>query len=245
MSTSMSPRKNFDLAIVQADGLTLSCSSKLATDGGSGPIAWPGPVTATISGTVRATSLTSLSVDTCDGRADCSAGMVELTVSADGLSLVGIPIGRRVTVTWWIYNTGMACPRMLVVTDAAPADAGTAMPAFWLAGADGLTQAQIPAPFSFTRQELFCNRAPSLSQGCGGNDVPPDDYTFRFTPQTAGASISLATGETDTLALALDSTTVQHITLHTLRCFQTTRCDDYGNWAWWAVGQADSSGRPQ
>lgn len=245
MSTSMAPKKSFELSIVQPDGRTLSCSSQLATDGGSGPIAWPGPVTAQIAGTVRATSATSLTVDTCDGSVGCSGGTYRLTVSADGLSLAGLPIGRRVSVSWWIYNTGMACPRMLVVTDATSLDAGTAAPALWLAGADGLTQAQVSLPFSFTRKSLLCNPAPSLAQGCGGNDVAPDDYAFQFAPKTTGAPLSLATDETGTLALDLDPTTVQHITLHTLRCFQTTRCDDYGNWAWWALGQADSTGQPQ
>lgn len=244
-SASGNATKTFDFSIVQPDGSSLSCTSTLSADGGTVSPAWPGPATGEITGTVNAVDDTRLSVDTCESGTNCATGVYQFTVTSKGLTLAGIPIGRKVQVSWWIYNGGMACQRMLVVTDAASADVGTTVPAVWLAGADALTQAPISAPFSFTRKELFCNPNPSLTQGCGGNDVSPDDYAFQFVPVTVDPPVAVATDQTDTLTLTLDGSTIQHLTVHTLRCFQTARCDDYSNWAWWAVGQADSNGRPE
>jgi hypothetical protein len=233
----------FDFSLVQADGSSLSCSTRFNADGG--PPYWPSPISSHISGRVSAASATDFSVDTCENGTGCTPAVYRFTVKAAGLSALGIPVGRRVTVSWWMFYGGWSCQRMLVVTDDAASDAGAGAPqALWLAGVDSLTKSQLPLPFSFTRQELFCNPAPSVSQGCGGNDVPPDDYAFEFTPLTADPSLLLATGQTDTLALTLGTGVVQHIKILTLRCFQTQGCDDYGNWAWWATGHAGPNGDP-
>jgi hypothetical protein len=242
-SSSLYVPPTFDFSLVQADGSSLSCSTRFNADGG--PPYWPGPVSGQISGRVTAAGATDFSVDTCENGTACAPAVYRFTVKAAGLPALGMPVGRRVTVSWWMFYGGWSCQRMLVVTDDASSDVGAGAPqALWLAGADSLTKPQLPLPFSFTRQELFCNPDPNISQGCGGNDVPPDDYAFEFAPLTADLPLLLATGQTGTLALTLGTGLVQHIKILTLRCFQTLACDDYGNWAWWATGHAGPSGDP-
>jgi len=121
------------------------------------------------------------------------------------------------------------------------ASTGTSAP-LWLAGSDSVVNQPLPVPFSVARQELFCNPSPSIGQGCGGNDVPPDDYAFQFTPRSSDPPLVLASGETGTLALTVGSGVLQHLTIHNLRSYQTLNCDDYNNWAWWAVGNSGPDG---
>jgi hypothetical protein len=135
---------------------------------------------------------------------------------------------------------------MLVVEDGiSPTTAAGAVPGLWLAGADSMVDLPLTVPFSVLRQELYCNPSPSLSQGCGGNDVPPDDYAFVFTPVSEDPSLTLATGQAGTLALTVAIARKQHLTVHNLRSYQSLLCDDYWNWAWWASGSAGGSGQLQ
>ena len=235
---------SFTFNVIHPDGNVLSCSTRFPVDGAiSG--SWPSPVTSVISGRVTAVVDSELSVDTCQPGADCMPTVYRFAIEAPGLS-VTVPLGRKVTVGWWINVGPWSCARALVVSDGASTDAGAATPApLWLAGADSLVSPQLPLPFSVAQQELFCNPNPSLGQGCGGNVVPPDDYAFQFTPQSADPPLSVATGQTGTLVLTVGANAVQHLTVRSLRSYQTQMCDDYGNWAWWAMGRADPSGEPE
>ncbi len=75
--------------------------------------------------------------------------------------------------------------------------------------------------------------------------MPVDDYTLVFSPLSGGPSLTLATGQTGTLTLSPNATTVQHLPVHNVRSYQTELCDDYGNWAWWAAGGANANGEPE
>jgi hypothetical protein len=233
------PAPAFTFSVTLPDGSPQSCGTKFPTDGGSTVPYWPAPITSQISGWVTAVSGTELSVDTCEAGTGCSSNVYHFAVAAPGLTLT-VPLGRLVSVWWWLYNGGWSCGQMLVISDST---SGT-VARVWLAGSDSVVNQAFPAPFSVTRQELFCNPNPSIGQGCGGNDVPPDDYAFQFTPQSANPPLVLATGETGTLDLTVGSGVLQHLTVHNLRSYQTLGCDDYSNWAWWAVGSADTDGAP-
>jgi hypothetical protein len=230
------PVPAFTFSVTLPDGSPQSCSMKLTNDGGSTVRYWPAPITSQISGWVTAVSGTELSVDTCEAGTGCSSNVYHFAVAAPGLTLT-VPLGRLVSVWWWLYNGGWSCGQMLVISDST---SGT-VARVWLAGSDSVVNQAFPAPFSVARQELFCNPNPSIGQGCGGNDVPPDDYAFQFTPQSANPPLVLATGETGTLDLTVGSGVLQHLTVHNLRSYQTLACDDYWNWAWWATGSGDAT----
>ena len=229
------PAPAFTFSVTLPDGSPQSCGTKFPTDGGSTVPYWPAPITKQISGWVTGVSGTELSVDTCQIGTGCSPNVYHFAVAAPGLPLT-VPIGRLVSVWWWLYYGGWSCGQMLVISDST---SGT-VARVWLAGSDSVVNQAFPAPFSVARQELFCNPSPSMAQGCGG-DVPPDDYAFQFTPQSANPPLVLATGETGTMDLTVGSGELQHLTVHNLRSYQTLACDDYWNWAWWAVGSADTN----
>jgi hypothetical protein len=233
------PAPAFTFSVTLPDGSSQSCSTKFPIDGGSTVPYWPAPITKQISGRVTAVSGTELSVDTCEAGSGCSSNVYHFAVAAPGLTLT-VPVGRLVSVWWWLYYGGWSCGQMLVISDST---SGT-VARVWLAGSDSVINQAFPAPFSVARQELFCNPNPSIGQGCGGNDVPPDDYAFQFTPQSANPPLVLATGETGDLALTVGSGVLQHLTVHNLRSYQTLGCDDYSNWAWWATGSADTDSAP-
>jgi hypothetical protein len=230
----------FDFSLVQPDGFSLSCSTRF-NDGGD-PV-WPKAMTGQISGWVTAVSGSELRVDTCAVGSPCEPAEYRFTVSTAGLTLPAIPIGRRVTVSWWMRYGGWSCPRMLVVTDDGSADAGTPG-ALWLVGVESMLTPELPLPFAVARQELYCNPDPSGTSHCGGSDNLPDDYAFEFAPQTGEPSLALGTGQIGNLAITLGSGAVQHLSLLTIRCFITGACDDYSNWAWWATGHKGASGDP-
>jgi hypothetical protein len=236
---------SFDFVVTLPGGDTQSCTTKPAIDGGTAMPYWTAPITSEITGRVTAVSATELSVDTCDAGAGCSSTVYQFSVQAPGLA-VTVPVGRRVSVWWWLFNGGWSCGRVLAISDAAAVDAGNGTSApLWLAGSDSVVQQPLPVPFTVARRELFCNPSSSVTQGCGGNDVPPDDYAFMFTPRSGDASLALATGESGTLALPVGSGALQHLAIHNLRSYQTMGCDDYWNWAWWATGRATAGGQPE
>ena len=232
----------FDFSLVQPDGSALSCATRF---GDGGDPTWKQPMTGSISGWVTAVSSTELRVDLCGPGLPCEPAEYRFTVSAPALALPSIPLGRRVTVSWWMQYGGWACPRMLVVTDDASSDAGTGAPAaLWLAGVESMLEPELPLPFEVARRQLYCNTDPDAGQGCGATGIPIDDYAFEFEPRTGEPSLLLATSQTGTLAITLGNGTTQHLSLLTLRCYMTGGCDDYWNWAWWGIGHAGPSGDP-
>jgi hypothetical protein len=232
----------FDFSLIQPDGASLSCATRFS-DGGDP--SWKQPVTGQISGWVTAVSANELRVDLCEPGKPCEPAEYRFTVSAPALTLPGIPIGRRITVSWWMQYGGWACPRMLVVTDDASSDAGAGAPAaLWLAGVESMLDPKLPLPFAVGLQQLYCNSDPDAGRGCGGTDLLPDDYAFLFGAPSGETPLLLGTSQSGTLALTLGSGTVQHLSLYTLRSFVTGGCDDYWNWAWHATGHAGASGDP-
>lgn len=232
----------FTLGVTLPDGSVQSCSTFYATVDGGFPSHLTGPLTGEISGWVSDADTSGFSLDACAAGSGCSAEVYRFAIGAPELT-VALPVGRPVFVRWWIVNGGWSCGQALVVSDGLAADTGSgAAAALWLAGADSLVDPPISLPFSVARQELYCNPSPSLSQGCGGNDVPPDDYAFVFTPLSGEPALTLATDKTGTLPLTTASGAGQHLLVRNLRSYQTTKCDDYANWAWWAAGHAGPSG---
>jgi hypothetical protein len=221
------PSPGFAFTVTLPDGSTQSCHDAWSA-GSAGNRA---PQSGTISGWVSAADATSFAVDTCVSGSGCATETYQFAVEAPALSLA-LPIGRRVSVSWSI-EAYWGCTQSLVVADAAST-------ALWFAGTDGLIDPALPKPFSVATTAVSCSD-PSQSDGCGG--MLPGDYAFVFTPLSGAPSLTLATGQTGTLALTVD--TVQHLTVNNLRSYQTELCDDYGNWAWWAAGHANANGEPE
>jgi hypothetical protein len=240
-TTSLS---TFAFSVTLPDASEFSC----ATFAGAVDAGYAQPPTNCLSGEfwglVTEAGATSLSVETCPAGAACKSIVYRVDIATSGLNL-GVPIGRPVTVGYWINNWGASCQQQLVIKDGL-AGSGTVItyPAWWFAGADSAWSPPLAVPFRVTRQELFCNPAPSLDQGCGGNDVPPDDYALAFAQHVGDTPLVLGTGETGDLPLTYGTDGLQHLSMHVLRSYQTTVCDDYANWAWWAVGHAGPNGDP-
>jgi hypothetical protein len=226
--------ERFAFTATLPDGSSHACSAPwVVPDGGFGP---PPKQTGTISGWVTAADDSSFVVDPCVTGGGCSSAGYGFAIQAPGASLA-LPLGRLVSVSWAITRS-FSCSQGLVVADAASG-------AVWFAGSDGDVDPALAKPFSVDAKGLSCS-APSQRKGCGGK--PGDDYAFVFTPLSGDAPLTLATGQTGTLTVSLagpDGTSMQHLTVHNLRSFQTERCDDYWNWAWWAMGRANADGQPE
>jgi hypothetical protein len=230
-SHSLSTMPRFSLTVTLPDGSSQSCGS--APDGGAG---WP---TGELSGWVTEAGGTAFSLDTCAAGTGCSPQVSRFAIDAPDL-LLALPLGRQVTARWRFTKGGFVCTQQLVVNDGSPSDATSL--GLWLAGTDATDQLSIPVPFSVARQELYCNPSPG-PHPCNGGASPPDDYALVFTPASGEPPLSLATGKTETLALTVAPGLSQHLTVRNLRSYQTDRCDDYWNWAWWAAGHAGASGQ--
>jgi hypothetical protein len=214
------------------DGTSQSCHDAWA----AGPATTRVPQSGAIAGRVSAADATSFEVDGCGSDTGCATETYRFTVQTPGLSLA-LPVGRQVAVGWSIAAY-WGCAQSLVVADSLST-------ALWFAGTDGAVDTALTKPFSVDTKELSCS-APSQREGCGA--MPVDDYAFVFAPLSGDPSLTLATGQTGTLTLAMSAPDVdsfQHLTVHNLRSYQSDRCDDYGNWAWWATGRANASGDPE
>jgi hypothetical protein len=228
----------FSLTVTLPDGSVQSCATAQPPDGGSG---WPSPLGGRVTGRVTESYSAAFSLDTCEAGTGCSPEVYWFAIDTSDLSL-DLPPGRQVTATW-LFSFFMACPQEFVLNDGAPSDpaSGTSA-ALWLAGADSTIQPSSPLPFSVVQQGLYCNPNPGLAHPCGGGAPPPDDYALVFTPASGEPPLSLVMGKTGTLALTPAPGLLQHLTVRNLRSYQTERCDDYWNWAWWAAGHAGPSG---
>jgi hypothetical protein len=231
----------FSLTVTLPDGSVQSCDAQPWLDGGPH---WPSPSNGEVSGWVAEVGGTAFALDTCAPGTGCSPAVYRFAIDSADLTL-SLPLGRQVTVMWQ-FSFPMACPRVLVVNDGLPSDVTSGnWPALWLAGADSTIQPTIPMPFSVGQQGLHCNPNPGAAHPCNPGAPPPDDYALVFTPASGDPPLSLATGNTGTLALTPSPGLLQHLTVRNLRSYQTDKCDDYWNWAWWATGRAGPTGQPE
>jgi hypothetical protein len=226
----------FTFTVTLPDGSLQSCSAFWTPPDGGGLVGRPSARGGAISGRVIAADTSSFTIDTCAAGTGCSSESYRFLIETRDLSL-GMPVGRQVSVSWAL-SAPWSCIQSLVVADAAST-------AIWFAATDGLVDPEVAKPFSVEARELSCS-APSQRNGCGW--IPVDDYAFVFTPLSGDPPLTLATGQTGTLTLGLSTSDVnafQHVTVHNLRSYQSERCDDYWNWAWWAAGHANASGEPE
>jgi hypothetical protein len=222
----------FTFNVILPDGTSQSCHDAWA----AGPTTNRVPQTGAITGWVSAADATSFTVNTCKAGSGCATETYQFTVQAPALNLA-LQVGREVSVSWSIVAY-WGCVQSLVVAEATST-------AVWFAGSDGAVDSTLAKPFSVDAKGLSCS-APSQRDGCGG--IPVDDYALVFTPLFDNPSLTLATSQTGTLTAGtvhLDTVSYQHLTVHNLRSYQTELCDDYGNWAWWAVGHANANGDPE
>jgi hypothetical protein len=197
-----------------------------------------------ISGRVTECDVGEVVVDICDPSTGCAPMLYRLIVDAPGLSLA-IPAGREVKVSWSFTAGGMVWSDKVAILDGSDASVTDGTRALWLWAVDPGSNGDVAGLFRVERQELFCNPSPGTEQGCGGGEFPPDDYAFRFSAISGQAEVTLATGQSGTLVVATTSGQQQHLTVHDLRSYQTSHCDDYWNWAWWAAGHPGPTGDPE
>jgi hypothetical protein len=208
-------------------------AATLRFDGGSS-----GSPQASISGWVTASSDSEVVVDTCDPSAGCRPTPYRLTATAPGLALA-IPLGRGVTATWLFTSGWPSSYQRLGILDGLDASADGEH-RVWLWAVDSDTQDDnVAGLFQVEKRALSCGSG--VSNGC----APADDYAFRFTATNGGAQVTLTTGQDGTLLVTTNSGQQQHLSVHDLRSYQTGRCDDYWNFAWWAAGRPNALGDPE
>jgi hypothetical protein len=214
-----------ELAVTMPGGARYACDSIPETDA---PL--------DVNATIVSTAAESFTVDTCPPNADCAGTIATVSVKAVGLDLPrALPIGTQVRIRFSVSRF-FACQRELHVTTLEswgglknPFGAGDVV---LLDVIDGGAPAA-DAPFALDIQALGC--VAKEVTGCGGR--APDDYTFWFTPKTAGAApVSVHMGETK--ALPLGGTPLGTWAVRNLRSFQSEACDDYWNWSYWLAYQS-------
>ncbi len=227
------PTPGLTLTVTLPDGSSQSCGAMWMVPDGGRFSPHPPAQNGAISGRVTASDASSFTVDTCAAGSGCTSESYRFDIDTPGLSL-GLPLDRQVSVSWG-FSAPWGCIQEIVVADVFST-------ALWFAGTDGAVDPALAKPFSVETKAISCSD-PGESTGCGS--VPPGDYAFVFTPVSGDRSLTLANRQTGTLSVRPDANTVQHVTIHNLRSYQTDRCDDYWNWAWWAVGQANANGDPE
>jgi len=179
------------------------------------PVIWTG------TGAVTKSDAGTLVIDQCSPVANCMPLLTTVTVKGDALAL-SVPIGAYVKVSYALDPAwGFCTERMLI--ENVPAWDGVPNPVsasnrIYLTGAEGEIGTFDSVPFVVAQQALGC----STEKGCGG--IPPDTYVLF----TAGTQIGM--GQTRTITAKGRS-----FAFHNLRSYQTSACDDYWNWAFWAV----------
>jgi hypothetical protein len=229
--------------VILSDGQEHSLTTVGSVDGGyrAGGARLEGGII----GRVSESSAGEVVVDTCDPSTGCQPTLVRMAVNAPGLTLA-IPVGREVSATWAFVGGLWSSSQQLAIFDGAnganPTDGTRAL---WLWAVDPSTEGDVAGLFRVETQELFCNPSPGTRHPCSPGVPPPDDYAFRFSATSGGAHVTLATSQSGPLAVSTTSGQEQHLTVHNLRSYQSDRCDDYSNWAWWAAGHPGNSGAPE
>ena len=198
-----------------------------------------------ISGRVTESSAAEVVVDTCDASTGCLPALYRLDAGAPGLALA-VPVGRIVSAAWSFGGGGWVSGQQVAIFDGAGgASTSDGSRALWLWAEDPSTDGEVAGLFRVEKQELFCNASPGTAHPCGGGAPAPDDYAFRFSATSGSAEVTVATGQSRSLLVTTVSGRQQHLTVHDLRSYQSDRCDDYWNWAWWAAGHPGATGDPE
>ena len=226
----------------QEHSATAALSAATSVDGGTrgGTTRLEGD----IRGRVSESSAGEVVVDTCDASTGCQPTLYRLAAAAPGLTLA-IPVGRDVSATWTFGSGAWVSSQQVAILDGSGgADSTDGTRAIWLWAVDPSMGGDVAGLFQVETQELFCNPSPGTRHPCG-DFSPPDDYAFRFSATSGGAQVTLATSQSGTLTVLTTSGQEQHLTVHDLRSYQSGKCDDYWNWAWWAAGHPGTSGTPE
>ncbi|MCC6522073.1 MAG: hypothetical protein IT373_05380 [Polyangiaceae bacterium] len=170
----------------------------------------------------------SLALDACPPNADCTNTEYKLSFSAPGLYSY-IPVGTFVEVSVHVYQP-WGCEHALQIKNL-PSWGGVANPYYpddrvWLVAADGALTTFPGTPFAIEAEALGCY--PNEPPGCGIHD----DYRLVFVPPGA-QPVALGMGETG--SLWFPSQYPQYFDVRNLRSYETGWCDDYWNWAYFAV----------
>lgn len=178
-------------------------------------------------GQVIETSSTSLKLETCPPNADCAESIVALGVEAPGLEL-RVPPGAIVRLSHTTVVEWSGCGAQLAIQNV-PSWGGLTSPVsagdeHYLVAAEG-TYEHPGAPFTVERLPLGC---PSDAGRCG---EPPDDFALVFHSAPGDPGVTVAMGHTALVGEGGPSP----MAVRNLRSFVSGYCDDYWNWAWWAV----------
>ncbi len=216
----MRSTERLTLAVKAPDGTTLDCETA--------PRNRSAIVTTVVDGLVVSASANSFNLDACPPNADCKGTTYTFTVDAPGLT-IGLKPGTKVRTRHRI-GAVWACTVDLVVTSL-PGWGAVASPvegALLLAANDG-GEPVADAPFLAEHDQLGCHPAPT----CNGIKTGADEYQFRFRARNVSADqVVVPMGETRDLVVD-EASRALPLRVRNLRSFQTERCDDYWNWAYW------------
>ena len=210
---------HFAYTLTPTGGTSIDCNSM--QPGGS--------TKAHIEGVVIKTTPTDLAIDTCPPNADCDVSAV-YNLAADSPGFVmDVPAGTFVQIDvlidfpWGCANTIMA--RNLPSWGGLVGPGGD-VPSLLFEGSEGASQALDGSPFSLASTALGCH--PDAEPGCGKEDE------FRFDVTSASGVLPVYQGETKAFDV-IEGGALKTLLFRNLKSFETGWCDDYWNWAYWAV----------
>jgi hypothetical protein len=228
--------------VILPDGQEHSTGAAASIDGGNRGAALP--LEGSVSGHVIESSDGEVVVDACDPGAACEPALFRLSITAPGLGMA-IPVGRSVSALWSFRIGGLSFSEEIAILDGSGANPADGTHALWLWAADPSQGGEVAGLFKVEKQQLFCNGAGTGTHPCSSSAPPPDDYAFRFSAIGGDSQVTLATGRSGSLLATTSLGQQQHLTVHDLRSYQSEKCDDYWNWAWWAAGHAGPNGDPE
>ncbi|GAC1353396.1 MAG: hypothetical protein NVSMB47_05510 [Polyangiales bacterium] len=180
-------------------------------------------------GVLVAVDAQSFQIDTCAPGTGCASTLTTVSATAPGLDLRSLPVGSFVEARLRSYRHPFyGCTSLALVTSLDtwggtpnPADVGGRT---YFVGSDG--SPGVPdAPFTV---DLVANHCVPEKSGCG-SPVPPDTYRMKFRAGTS--SLELPMSSSGSLELPGGGALV----VRNLRSYQTSNCEDYYNYAFWAV----------
>jgi hypothetical protein len=199
-------------------------NQSLACDG-----AQPGThVSKHVEGLVLASTTSTLTIDACP---TCDAlEQYQVEVDAPGFAInaaVGTPVQMDLSVDfpWGCSSTILV--RNLASFQGTESPFGST-PILYSAGSEGSAGTIDGSPFTLATVALGCHPG---AESCGGPGA--DEYRF----DVGGTSlVQVQQGETKQVTVSYPGgTDTQVLSFRNLRSYETGWCDDYWNYAWWAI----------
>jgi hypothetical protein len=178
-------------------------------------------------GQVVKSDLNTFVIDTCPPDANCMPMQATFSFEAAGLSLY-VPNGALIDVDYVITPVPFGCDTHIAIRNV-PTWGGVSNPIsagneIYLAVAEGTVQPPAGIPLDVTTQPLGCGK----TQGC--NLQPADDYALAVSTGLDVPATLIGMGSAATLSLSN-----QALSMRNLRSYESGACENYGDWAWYAV----------